>query len=55
MDSAITIFLHYHGDFGPVANKNYIGGKVEVITKFDTGTFCFRDLEDFAIKYGYNP
>ncbi|KAL8099046.1 hypothetical protein AgCh_031661 [Apium graveolens] len=49
-----TLYLHHHGDFTSPPTITYVGGKIEVITEFDSDLMSFRDLEDFAQKYDYD-
>ncbi|XP_074366751.1 uncharacterized protein LOC141707468 [Apium graveolens] len=55
MSSFVTIYLHHHGDLTSPPNVSYIGGKVETLHNVDTDVFSFRDLDDFAVKYDYDP
>ncbi|WOG86990.1 hypothetical protein DCAR_0206209 [Daucus carota subsp. sativus] len=55
MESLISIYVHHHGELSHVPKVEYKGGKVDFILGFDTDVFSFRDLDDFAEKYGYSP
>ena len=47
--------MHHHGELVHDPVIEYKGGKVDVIPGFDTDLFSFRDLDDFAEKFGYSP
>ena len=55
MSTFVTINLHHYGDFTSAPNMEYIGGRVDVCPGFDTDLLSFRDLEEFAEKYDYDP
>ena len=55
MDSKVCVYVHHHGYFTPHPNVKYVGGEVDLIEDFDTDLLCFRDLDEFAASYKYDP
>ena len=51
----MSVYIHHHDDFTPHLNVKYVGGEVDVIYYFDTDLLSFRDLDEFAAKYKYDP
>lgn len=55
MESFVIIYVHHHDDLVHAPKVEYKGGKVDVIPAFDTDIFSFRDLDDFAKDFEYDP
>lgn len=55
MESFVSLFVHHHGELIHAPIIEYKGGLVDVIHGFDTDLFSFKDLDEFAEKYGYSP
>ncbi|WOH13968.1 hypothetical protein DCAR_0933482 [Daucus carota subsp. sativus] len=54
MSSLMNIEVNHHGKFPPQPLCYYIGGKCDLIPNVDTDLLSFRDLDDWAIQFGYN-
>ncbi|KAK1382942.1 hypothetical protein POM88_020677 [Heracleum sosnowskyi] len=55
MTTLINIEVNHHGEFAPQPKCYYIGGRCDVVENVDSDILSFRDLEDWAAMFNYNP